>query len=69
MHFKLEPFLNIAAAAVNVAAACGLDPSVTALLLGATSVGLAISGRDQGVGRPAATTKTPPTADPTKPTE
>jgi hypothetical protein len=47
MHLKLESLLNLAAAAVNVAAACGLDPSLTALLLGATSVGLAISDRNR----------------------
>jgi len=69
MYFKLETSLNIAAAAINVAAACGLDPSVTALLLGATSIGLAISANDRGISELPAAPKRPPTADSRKPIE
>ena len=40
---KLASILNIGAAAVDIAAACGLNLTIAALLLGAISVGLAIS--------------------------
>jgi hypothetical protein len=43
MKTRLEQVLNVGAAAVNVAAAFGLDPWVVALLLAAISVGLAVS--------------------------
>jgi hypothetical protein len=43
MKIILEQLLNLGAAAVNLAAAFGLDPVVAMLLLAAISVGLAVS--------------------------
>lgn len=42
MKIRLEKALHIGAAAVTIAAAFGLDPIISALLLGLISVGLAI---------------------------
>ncbi|HEX3496586.1 MAG TPA: hypothetical protein VHT02_05345 [Methylocella sp.] len=43
MKIRLEQLLNLVAAAVNLAAAVGLDPAVAMLLLAAISVGLAVA--------------------------
>jgi hypothetical protein len=43
MKIKIEQALNIGAAAVTLAAAFGLNPSVAALSLAAISVGLAVA--------------------------
>jgi hypothetical protein len=43
MKIRLEQLLNLGAAAVALAAAYGLDPTVAMLLLAAISVGLAVA--------------------------
>ncbi len=43
MKIRLEQLLNLGAAAVNLAAAVGLDPAIAMLLLAAISVGLAVA--------------------------
>jgi hypothetical protein len=42
MKVRLEQLLNLGAAAVTLAAAFGLDPALSTLLLEAISVGLAV---------------------------
>jgi hypothetical protein len=43
MMIRFEQFLHLIAAAVTLAAAIGLDPSIAMPLLAATSVGLAVT--------------------------
>jgi len=44
MRMNFERLLNLGAAAVTLAAACGLDPVAAALFMAGISVGFAISG-------------------------
>jgi hypothetical protein len=43
MKIRLEQLLNLGAAAVTLAAAFGLDPTVAMLFLAAISLGLAVA--------------------------